>query len=177
MYETIIRLKINNGERINCDEIKGGFRKRNPDLFIETEELSDPRMYSLQSKFSKGLLGAEDIREHPEWIDILKNKNLIGAFGKVYEGINNRYYYKLVEERQREGVSTIGVSDEARILGRMDYIWTNVLGNEGFLELCREYSKYLEFDFDFEIISDVEKLRSNYVQLIEEQRYCAWFAI
>ena len=107
------------------------FVKEHPDIFLTNEEINKvPENF--REKFTKLFyeknLSFEQIRQYPELIDVLKNKNLKMAF-YCY---NN---YNLLDV-DHDNSNSYSLSSEIDII--------DIIGQEKFLELCSKYGRYLE---------------------------------
>lgn len=129
IYGNIVSMSNNPDyyDLINVEE----FKREYPELFIDLTNISTiekEELRTLEKSFYEGTMEYEDIKKHPELIPYLKNKNLFVAF-KKHNGkkVNNRI--------------TLGGMFNNSMHSDLELL--EFLGNKHFLELCREYGKYL----------------------------------
>ena len=134
-------VQIKNGDWPDYDFIGGEFRKEHQEIFLD-EEIDE----ELRQKFYRGTMHFEDVRLHPELIQILKGKDLKTIF--------------------RE---SIGLSEEnsSRYPNMAQYI-SEKIGQEEFLKLCADYGKLLD---STTISEDIEITLENVRDIIEENIY------
>lgn len=141
------------------------FVEEHPDIFLLPEELNNIPKNIVEFyiyNFYKRNLRFNDIRLHPELIDVLKNKNLKHAFGLYNRGISDiRYSVYSIE--------TVKSGTEIEMI--------DVIGPNKFLELCSRYGRYLEdIYFDLNIIKGEGKyfqLKPNTAKEINFNELCA----
>lgn len=102
-----------------------------PDIFLSPEDLSKVPE-TIRDNFTKSFyardLRFEDIRQYPELIDVLKNKNL----NHLFAGYNTEMLNRLPSNYRKY----------VKVITEVDMI--NGIGQEKFLELCLRYGRYLE---------------------------------
>ena len=107
------------------------FAKEHPDLFIDLsniETIDETNKALIEEKFYKKQLNYGFIREFPELVDVLKNKNLQAAF---------KY-----SEKQVENILGLYRFDHKNYSFN-DTELIELVGNEFFLKLCSKYGDYL----------------------------------
>ena len=82
MYEILLQARdergsLQSGDYPDYDFIKGSFREEHPEIFLDGN--IDPK---LKRKFYFGQMKAEDVRNHPELIQLLQGKDLSRVFSK-----------------------------------------------------------------------------------------------
>ena len=126
--------KVNYKHLLNINE----FVSEHYDLFLQKEELNkipESIRADVEKDFYEGTLKFETIKQNPELIEILKNKNLEHAFAnyRINSSVFNSNNYKIYHSTEIEMIKFIG--------------------KEQFLKLCSKYGKYLEnIYFDLPIL-------------------------
>lgn len=103
---------------------QGEFRREHQDIFIDDDVAPE-----IKTNFYKGILSAENIREHPELTEKLKDKNLELAFS-----LNVQYPGLKTPDGMIAGFVTESFSKLVK----------EKFDNETFLELCQKYGACLD---------------------------------
>lgn len=155
MYELLIKGRdvrglLRTGKYPNYDFIGGKFREEHQDIFID-DKLPD----IIKTKFYTGTFNTEDIKNNPELIEILKDKNIETLFSMDMLVIHR-------EEKKDELTSPIPVRES------MVSFLTRLIGNREFLKLCRDYGKCLQ---SMTIVINNENSVEEIRKLIDETLY------
>ncbi len=105
------------------------FVHEHPDLFLDLtncQTISESEKVRLTEKFYDRSLQEEDIREHPELMEVLKDKNLKVAMSK-------RFNQAISHET--------GYIQQAS--PKITRVLLDTIGNENYLKLCSKYGRYL----------------------------------
>jgi len=129
IYDNILKNPIISYEYLSNNS---KFVEEHPDIFLLPEELDNiPKNIreDFIEKFYKGSLRFNDIKLHPELINILKNKNLKHAFRLYNNGLLNKRVsvYSFVKSKNLTEIEML-----------------DIIGQDNFLELCSRYGHYLE---------------------------------
>ena len=117
------------------------FIQEHPDIFMDFKQLTsvtEEQREDLEKRFYTRKLTFEDIRQHKELVEMLKNKDLSVIFG-----INLSNYQE---------IKKIGGNLQTK-----SYEVISGLGNEKILELCAEYGKYMKCIYKY---NDVISIRN-----------------
>lgn len=130
MYQLLVSARKRNGVIRTTQNIgdygiaQGEFRREHQDIFIDDDV--EPE---IKTNFYKGTLSAENVREHPELMEKLKDKNLELAFS-----LNVQYPGLKTPDGMIAGFAT--ESFPKLVKEKFD--------NETFLELCQKYGACLD---------------------------------
>lgn len=105
------------------------FVHEHPDLFLDLtncQTISESEKVRLTEKFYDRSLQEEDIREHPEFMEVLKDKNLKVAMSK-------RFNQAISHET--------GYIQQAS--PKITRVLLDTIGNENYLKFCSKYGRYL----------------------------------
>lgn len=149
MYEILLNAKekggmLYNREYPDYDFIQGEFREKHPEIFID-EEIN----LKLKEKFYTSHMLAEDIKENPELIEILKEKDLSKVFAKKI---------------------AIGMG---AIINMAQYLLAHI-NKKDFLKICADYGKCL-YKIDLYLENDIttkslrEKIEENIYEGIKKR--------
>ncbi len=107
------------------------FVLEHPDIFVNFDKLniSEEKHKKLVKDFYSGNISFETIRQTPELINLLKDKNLQFIFRKKNQGIMSR-------SRWQNSSSILKQNSDLNLL--------EAYGNEKFLELCSSYGRYMD---------------------------------
>ena len=105
------------------------FKEKHPEIFVDLDKLDSPLKDSIKHKFYTFSIYPIDIKEHPELIELLKDKNLKLCFQKAN-------HYSIIYDDDKS-------TRDAYFLDLID-----IVGNEGFLRLCEKYGNYLYKTFN-----------------------------
>lgn len=149
MYELLVYARDEDGFLANMnfpdyDFITGEFRKEHQDIFLDGD--IDP---DIKRKFYNGRMTANDIREHPELINLLQGKDLGGVFHALIFVDSGP---EIVDENGN-------VNRNPKMVNLANY-FSNKLGQEEFLKICATYGVCFDSvswstkDLDFENIRE-----------------------
>ena len=136
------------------DFIQGDFRKEHPDIFIDENIDED-----LKTKFYWGYMEAEDVRKHPELIEILRKRELRNVFSqKMFVD------FEEVDENEREYGK---YSQIPKKVNMAEYL-SKKIGQENFLKICAEYGQCLD---DLGMVTFVDRANGKLSEEEEEIFY------
>ncbi len=149
MYELLVYARDEDGFLANMnfpdyDFITGEFRKEHQDIFLDGDIAPD-----IKRKFYNGRMTANDIREHPELINLLQGKDLGGVFHALIFVDSGP---EIVDENGN-------VNRNPKMVNLANY-FSNKLGQEEFLKICATYGVCFDSvswstkDLDFENIRE-----------------------
>ena len=107
------------------------FVQEHPDLFIDLDGLNIPEPVRIQitNDFYNRTMRFDFVKQYPELVDVLKDKNLELAFWNSDNSIS--------------GLRTNDNKSKDFYKDYSDYDYIKLLGNENFLKLCAKYGRYL----------------------------------
>lgn len=109
----------------NYDWIQGKFREQHPEIFMDMEAPIE-----LKNAFYNNKITPDMIRQHPEYVKYLLDKNLVNTISaNIYLNVPS-----MIDSNGNVVVSSISFVEE----------YTKRYGNEAFLELCSKYGRYME---------------------------------
>ncbi|MBQ2873332.1 MAG: hypothetical protein IJE89_04980 [Bacilli bacterium] len=112
------------------------FTKEHPEIFVDFSNLTsipNEEREKLGFHYYNKILSFDDIRKYPELVTILKDKELLIAFG------NKTSYRSYTFQLDDKGVMSTSSCNNKH----SDLELLNIYGKEKFLELCRKYGRYL----------------------------------
>lgn len=158
MYEILLHARDERGlltsrDYQDYDFIQGKFREEHPEIFIDGE-ISD----EIKRDFYTRHMTAELVRQNPELIQLLQEKDLSRAFSKdMVAGIS-------LAMKDKDGNVTGGIPNKVN----MAQYLSEKLGQEEFLKLCAEYGKCLD---DIGLTTKNEITPENIRETIEQAIY------